>query len=477
MRSSAALSAELCPSESEVLALVCGELEAAALARLIAHSERCGVCALIIAETGLVIAQRHGNQGPSSISGMSSPTVFTPGQLVASRYRIEQRVGRGGMGEVYSALDQEFGERVALKTICPAFASEPRVVDRFKLELRLARSISHPNVCRVLEFGRHELSNGTSQCFFTLQFIEGVTLRRRILEAGPLELIPALSLAQNLALGLNAIHAQNVVHRDIKPENVMLAPEPGPASAIWVDFGLARVDLRESLSGGVLAGTPDYTAPELLRGGIASRASDVYAFGVMMYELLTGALPFPRSASFLAASERRATQPSAPSSLRREIPPALDALVLQCLEDSPERRPPSALHIANRLRDVASALNRGTTRRTAACAPLDGKAASRCRLLVSLAIAATGAGLVLYHSPDEPESSPASATELTLAPRPSAMPPNASAVVPTPDLALPPERKLAPRRVIAAPLTTTAPSAEPAAQPSLRTLPDFGGRR
>lgn len=482
MSSFASSSPEPCPAESEILALVCGELEPEARARLLAHTERCSGCAVVVAEAGLALTESDGSASMLPATRAYSG-VFSAGQLVASRYLIERRIGRGGMGEVYAALDQEFEDRVALKTISPAFAADHSVVDRFKLELRLARRISHPSVCRVFEFGRHEPVSGPSQCFFTLQFIEGVTLRRRLLDGGPLELVAAVQLAEKLALGLQAIHAQNVVHRDIKPENVMLTSEQGAAAAIWVDFGLARVDLRETVSVGLLAGTPDYSAPELLRGEVASRSSDLYAFGVVLYEVLTGALPFPRSTSFAAASQQAgagATAP-APSTRRTGVPATLDALVLACLHALPEHRPASAEHVATRLHEVANVL-RAERARAERSAPSGstptGSATRRWRLPLSLALAAAaGAGLALYRPLIEPRP-PSTAAR---SPEPALPTPPATIsfdVTIAKDPAAP-ERRTAPKRALPAPSASPAdsPDSPEAAATSHPPITDFGGRR
>ncbi len=467
---------EACPSDDEVLALVCGELPSSALARLVRHTERCPSCALVVAEAGL--ARGESEPLPASRTlARSSGAVFVAGQLVASRYLIERRLGRGGMGEVYAALDQELGERVALKTIATSLALDPLAVQRFKLELRLARSVSHPSVCRVFDLGRHELGGGAAQWFFTLQLLEGASLRRHMAHSGPPRLELALSLAEQLAWGLQAIHDQNVVHRDIKPENVMLTSQASPAAAIWVDFGLARVDLRDTRSARVLAGTPDYFAPELLRGAVASRASDLYAFGVLLFELLTGALPFSRTASLSEALERR-QRATPPSALRSDLPPALDALVLRCLESDPVRRLASAQQLAEHLREVAQDLSCEES----VSAPLGVvEDAPRRRWLKRSAIALAGLGLVAAMFWEERQlSAPAPAeAQLPASPAASQLPPSIASTPASPESS-PYERRPSPRRSAASAASASATAARapaPTAVDESPPVPDYGGRR
>src|SRR6478609_1558416 len=343
---------EACPSERTVMQLVRGELGADGLEQLLAHTDTCAHCAIVVAEAGLAVSAELGEEHELPLPSHER-RAFAPGCLIASRYRIHARIGRGGMGEVYSAVDEELGERVALKTIAPTRGSDPLLVEHFKRELRLARKVSHPNVCKTLEFGRHDLEGGVSQCFFTMQFIEGVTLRRRLSEGERLELEQALGLVHDLAVGLQAIHEQNIVHRDIKPDNVMLTTEPGTGRLVpsWLDFGVARADLRESRSLG-LAGTPDYAAPELLHGKVATRASDLYALGLVLHEVLVGNLPFSRVRSFAEAAERGPVEPLRPSAFRSDLPPALDELVRDCLAADPVLRPASAAQLAARLDSI-----------------------------------------------------------------------------------------------------------------------------
>jgi len=464
---------ELCPSEHEILKLVRGELDSERLDELLVHTDSCEGCALVVAESGLAIAVEAGDTVAPVRS--SAGGFFAPGQLIASRYRIHARIGRGGMGEVYSAIDEELGERIALKIIASQLSSDPVFVEHFKRELRLARKVSHPNVCKTLEFGRHEVAPGSSQCFFTMQFIDGVTLRRRLIRGEPFELHEALAIVRDLALGLHAIHEQKIVHRDIKPDNVILAPnaEKGTAVPLWLDFGVARVDLRESASRGLLAGTPDYTAPELLEGKVATRASDVYALGLVLHEVLVGDLPFSHVGSFSEAACRSNLLLAAPSLRRAEIPAALDELVEDCLSPVPERRPATALLVANRIRSVQEAL--GNDSRTP-------RGRRRAWLLLSAAglLAALGAYMPRRSAPPVPAAVEsvqqttvfdAAGPRLTPPPPSGANAPSLPEPTPTP-LSLPaPSARPKAKRTERLPKPTSAPSASPHA------VSDFGGRR
>ncbi|HKO50084.1 MAG TPA: serine/threonine-protein kinase [Polyangiaceae bacterium] len=487
---------EPCPNEHALLQLVRGELAADAVDGLLLHTDACENCALVVAEAGLAISAEAGDEvGLKQASDARG--LFAPGELIACRYRIQARVGRGGMGEVFSATDEELGERIALKTIAPALASDPLLVEHFKRELRLARKVSHPNVCRTLEFGRHDLEAGTSQCFFTMQFIEGVTLRRRLLEGGALELSVALGMVRDLALGLRAIHEQNIVHRDIKPDNIMLTSglENGALVPLWLDFGVARVDLRESASLGVLAGTPDYAAPELLQGKVASHASDLYALGLVLYEVLVGDLPFSHVRSFSEAAQRQYLVPAAPSTVRTDLPASLDQLVLECLATSPQDRPPSAAQVADRLGWIRAELSDshpmlaapGAPAPKGAAAPVQQKAPKR-RWLWLAAAAAVSALLGATFAKTRPSRAPVASSQgqqrqpssspLVALPKaqpdvtPSglplaAAPPAASAVAAARPKAARSKAAETPRT----PSTPTASSAQPHA------VSDFGGRR
>jgi serine/threonine protein kinase/Flp pilus assembly protein TadD len=209
---------------------------------------------------------------------------FPHGADFADRYTLIERVGEGGMGEVYKAMDRRLDSVVALKLIQPSLAAHPEAIRRFKSEVLLARQISHPNVCRV-----HDLGESGGTLYLTMAWIEGETLRRFMDQAGTLAPETALSIAEQVARGLEAAHARQVVHRDLKPENIMIDAR-GAISVM--DFGLATVSGTPMPSGAVqVVGTPPYMSPEQRRGEEADPRSDLYAFGLVLWEMLTGRWP------------------------------------------------------------------------------------------------------------------------------------------------------------------------------------------
>nr|WP_228530945.1 MULTISPECIES: serine/threonine-protein kinase [Myxococcaceae] len=273
--------------------------------------------------------------------------VFAVGEEVAGRYRILSRVARGGMGEVYEALDLELQDTVALKVILPMEAAEADgAVERFRREVQLARRVTHPNVCRIFDVGlSRPRGGGAARPFLTMEFLRGETLDDLLRREGQVSTQDALPLVRQMVAGLSAAHAAGVIHRDLKASNVLLVLEPDGQDALRVvltDFGLARsLHARDTSSvsrTGDLIGTPAYMAPEQLEGGPITPATDLYALGIVLYELLTGARPF-RETSALATAMRRLRQP--PPSPRRYVP-GLDRrwehAVLRLLERDPARR-------------------------------------------------------------------------------------------------------------------------------------------
>jgi serine/threonine protein kinase len=225
------------------------------------------------------------------------------GRSLAGRFVILRFIASGGMGEVYEALDNELGSRVAVKTILPAFASDPGVVERFRREVLLARRVTHANVCRVFELYSSEPPAGDSLKFLTMEFLDGESLAQRLKRVGRVSPGEALPLLRQMVAALDAAHAQGIVHRDFKPSNVMLvALETRPSGdlpdvrAVVTDFGIARALAvapgNEGTQTGAVVGTPQYMAPEQMAGGAITAATDIYALGVVMHEMVTGKLPF-----------------------------------------------------------------------------------------------------------------------------------------------------------------------------------------
>lgn len=222
------------------------------------------------------------------------------GQVLAKRFRILRFVAAGGMGEVYEAEDQELHERVAVKTIRPEILAQPNAVARFKREVHLARKVTHPNVCRIYDLFRHipeDDSQSPETVFISMELLRGPTLAKRLKEDGRISIEEVLRLVRQMASALGAAHSVGIVHRDFKPGNVVLVDVRGEQRAVVTDFGLAvrslQTDEGVSFSTGIgFVGTPAYMSPEQLEGRPASPASDIYALGLVMYEMVTAGGPF-----------------------------------------------------------------------------------------------------------------------------------------------------------------------------------------
>ncbi len=268
------------------------------------------------------------------------------GEVVAGRYRIVRYLARGGMGEVYEALDLELDVRVALKTI-RSETHDAVAEERFKREIQLSRKVTHSNVCRIFDVGFHRQGGGDAVVFLTMELLVGETLLDRVRREGPLPLADAALLVRQIAAALTAAHAVGVVHRDLKSGNVILVDrKEGGQKAIVTDFGLAHVlggsDDQRSLSGsGGIVGTPGYMAPEQVEGGPLSPRTDLYALGVVMYEMLTGKLPFEGTTPLSIATKRLTTPPPSPRRLRPDLPPRWERAILACLARQSSARPAS----------------------------------------------------------------------------------------------------------------------------------------
>jgi hypothetical protein len=281
-------------------------------------------------------------------------TQFAPGSIVAGRYRIVSLLGSGGMGEVYRADDMKLGQQVALKFLPAAFAHDLAQLDLLHEEVRLGRQVAHPNVCRVYDIGDWDGAH-----FVAMEYVDGEDLARLLQRIGRLAHDKAVEIARGLAAGLAAAHAKGILHRDLKPANIMI---DGRGEPRITDFGLAMT-YEDSADSDIVAGTPAYMAPEQLEGKAASVQSDLYALGLVLYEIFTGR----RARTGRTVPDLRCehtTEITTPSSIVRDIDPAVERIILRCLETDPDKRPRSARQVFEALPNgdpLAAALAAGET--------------------------------------------------------------------------------------------------------------------
>lgn len=292
---------------------------------------------------------------------------FFVDEVAGRRFRIVRFIGAGGMGEVYEAMDLELDARVALKTLRPEIASDSWALSRFKQEIQLARRVTHPNVCRIFDSARHRGPDGRDRVFFTMELLDGESLAERLRRQGQMSLAEAQPLIHQMAEALNAAHESGVIHRDFKPSNVILVEPNGaaqpPTRAVVTDFGLARVvagarfareSSTRSVTSGRILGTLAYMAPEQLEGRLTTPATDVYALGLVVYEMLTGRKPFPEDAPFASAVLRLKETPPSPLTWAPELGAWREQAILRCLEIDPAARFQSARQAAASLQEAGA---------------------------------------------------------------------------------------------------------------------------
>lgn len=259
------------------------------------------------------------------------------GEVFANRYEILASIGKGGMGVVYRARDRQLDEEVALKLLRPeALAKDKDLLTRFKDEIKLARRITHHNVLRTHDFGE---ADGIS--FISMEYLEGVTLKQLVRGRGALPVGVALNFAKQMCRGLAAAHERGIVHRDIKPQNLLILPESSELKIM--DFGIAKgtaVDGKDSdlTKAGTVMGTPDYMSPEQAQGLQADLRSDIYSTGIVLFEALTGKLPFPGETPMQTVMAHIQKPAPRPRGLNDRIPEDLEAVVLRCLAKEPTKR-------------------------------------------------------------------------------------------------------------------------------------------
>jgi serine/threonine protein kinase len=253
------------------------------------------------------------------------------GSTFAGRYLVIEELGKGGMGKVYKVLDKEVEVKIALKLINPEIAASEKTITRFRHELKIARQISHKNVCRV-----HDLSKFEDTYFITMEYVPGEDLRSMIRMMGHLSAVQTVLIAKQLCAGLSEAHKLGIVHRDLKPRNIMIDKE---GNAKIMDFGIARSPETRGLTDpDGMVGTPEYMSPEQVEGSDVDYRSDIYSLGVVLFEMVTGRVPFESNTPFGVALKHKTELPPNPKSINPQIPEQLNRLILKCLEKDKRKR-------------------------------------------------------------------------------------------------------------------------------------------
>ncbi len=255
-------------------------------------------------------------------------------EVLGERYQLQDPIGRGGMATIYRGRDLRMDRVVAIKVLREVYSTDPKFVTRFQREAKAASSLQHPNIVQVYDYGQSD-----GNYFIVMELIEGTDLRRYLRSRGVLAVDRAIIIAHDVALGLGAAHRRAIVHRDVKPQNILVGRD---GSIKLTDFGIASVykdiNAERLTTTGMTLGTVQYYAPEQAQGEIVSPAADVYALGIVMYEMLTGRTPFDGDTPVAVAMQHIQDAPMPPRQLNPNIPPALEEIILRCLEKVPEMR-------------------------------------------------------------------------------------------------------------------------------------------
>ncbi len=298
---------------------------------------------------------------PSSdeISASPTKTLETPtdkltrGTIFASRYEIIEQLGKGGMGEVYRVKDKKLDEEMALKVIKPEIAADKGMIERFKNELKLARKIAHRSICKMYDLNEEEETP-----YITMEYVPGEDLKSFIRKKGKLAEEETIAIAKQVCEGLAEAHELGVIHRDLKPQNIMIDEK---SNAKVMDFGIARsVEAPGVTHTGMMIGTPDYISPEQAEGEEADQRSDIYALGVILFEMVTGSVPFKGDSALSVALKHKAQLPQDPRKLNPEISEDMSRLILVCMEKDRERRYQRAEELLEDLRNIEEGFPLGT---------------------------------------------------------------------------------------------------------------------
>ena len=307
----------------------------------------CSLCGASAIQQATLAGESSTLELPASAS-RSAPSQAI-GQVYGDRYRVDAELGRGGMGRVYRVRDLKQDRELALKVLHPEEEARPERNARFKREIGILSKLQHPAIPRIHGWGTHD-----DELFFVTDLIDGPDLKAEIRRRGPWPPQEAASLAATVADALAAAHALGIVHRDVKSNNIMIASDGGVR---LLDFGLARgggIDVTTLTRTGAIVGTPGYMSPEQFEGSDVDERCDLYSLGVVLFELLTGRLPFAGHTPIAVALKHKTEPPPLPRSLQKDIPAWAERIVLRCLEKAPEARFASAAELASELRQPRS---------------------------------------------------------------------------------------------------------------------------
>jgi len=290
---------------------------------------------------------------PSPKPGLDRASTLS-GQVLDSRYQVQKKLGEGGMSYVYLAREVATGKDVAIKVLSPKLATDRSSVERLRREAGLAMRLEHPNVCRILRLGESE----DGLIYLVMPFLKGELLSDREVKSGPMAVEVGVAVLQQVCAGLHHAHELQIVHRDLKPENIMLVAEDGGSErAVVMDFGLAKErraegQLAKLTATGIILGTPEFMSPEQIRGKQLDARSDIYALGIVAFEMFTGKLPFQgRNAQEMMIARLRG-QPLKLRQLRADAPEPLEKALARAMESNPDNRYDTALDFAAALAGV-----------------------------------------------------------------------------------------------------------------------------